>query len=96
MYLVCTWCQGGQKNVELLGAGVRGGCEPICGCREWNLGSLGEQVVLLSAESFLQPPFFYSDSCEVLSYYLTGVGLTSLGEYVCKLVVSSLLGVVQC
>jgi hypothetical protein len=38
-------------------------------------GPLEDQVVPLSAEPSLQTPFFYSDSCEVLSYYLTGVGL---------------------
>ena len=37
------------------GTGITDGCEPLCGCRESNLGSLEEQPVLLTAESFLQP-----------------------------------------
>lgn len=49
---------GGQSGVsDLLGTGVTGYCEPLCGCREFNPGSLEEQPVLLLAEPFLQPQF---------------------------------------
>ncbi|CAO2602305.1 hypothetical protein LEMLEM_LOCUS11148 [Lemmus lemmus] len=32
------------------------GCEPPCGCWELNSGPLEKQPVLLTTESFLQPP----------------------------------------
>ncbi|EEQ62519.1 LOW QUALITY PROTEIN: hypothetical protein CBFG_06231, partial [Clostridiales bacterium 1_7_47FAA] len=34
---------------------ITDGCEPLCGCRELNLGPLEEQSVLLTAEPSLQP-----------------------------------------
>ena len=44
------------EGVGSPGTEVTGGCELPCGCWESNLHSLEEQLVLLIAESSLQPP----------------------------------------
>lgn len=46
-----------------LGRGVIDICELLCGCWETNLGSLEEQMVLLTIELFSQSPF-----CVLISY----------------------------
>ena len=40
-------------HVCICGIGVMDGCKPLCGCWEWNLGPLQEQV-LLTVEPSLQ------------------------------------------
>ena len=44
----------GQKRASDL---ISDGCEPPCGCWEFNSGPLEEQAVLLTAEPSLQPQY---------------------------------------
>ena len=45
-----------EEGIRSPGTGVKGGCEPSCGCQESNLGPLQGQTVLLIAEPSLQLP----------------------------------------
>ena len=38
---------------------ITDGCEPLCGCLDFNLGPLEEQTMLLTTEPSLQLLFFY-------------------------------------
>lgn len=49
-----------HRHALLHGTGIIGGCEPLHGSWELNLGPLQGQLVLLAAEPFLQPRFFVS------------------------------------
>ena len=62
-YPVCVQCwRWPVEGDRLLGAGVPGGCEPLCGCWELNPDSLQEEPVLLAdkhlSPSSLQSLFF--------------------------------------
>ena len=52
MCVPCPWSP--EEGVKFLGTGVKDGCEPLCGCWEWDLGPLEEQPVLLTTEPSLQ------------------------------------------
>ena len=49
---------------------ITDGCEPPCGCWEWNSGPLEKQSVLLTAEPFLQP--------RLLVFYKPTFGFTAI------------------
>jgi hypothetical protein len=56
MYYVHSWClQRPEEDAGSSGTGVMNGCDPPCGCQEWNSGPLEEQPVLLTSEPSLQP-----------------------------------------
>ena len=48
---MCIWYEG----VRFPGTGVTDSCELSCGCWELNLGPLGKQPVLQTAEPSVQP-----------------------------------------
>lgn len=61
---VCTyvwWPQKTEEGIKSFGIGVTGSCELTCGCSELNLGSLQEQIVLLTVEPSLKPLFNQQD-----------------------------------
>ena len=45
-----------EEDLGSPGTGVTDGYEPLCGSWELNLGSLNEQPMLLTPETFFQPP----------------------------------------
>ena len=47
------YLQRSEEGIRFPGTGVTDGCEPLCGCRESNLGSLEEQPVPLIVEPYL-------------------------------------------
>lgn len=54
---VCLYAMYRVQNeaLDTLGAGVKGGFEPMCGCLEMNLGALQQQLLLLTSGLSLQP-----------------------------------------
>jgi hypothetical protein len=54
VYSMPVWYpQRSEEGIRFPGTGVTDGCEPLCECRESNLGSLEEHPVLLTVEACL-------------------------------------------
>jgi hypothetical protein len=62
VFILCIWvhCSCLQMHQKRASDPMTDGCEPLCGCWEWNSGPLEEQPVLLTTEPSLQPQHFLS------------------------------------
>jgi hypothetical protein len=57
LYHLYAWSvQRTEEDIGSPGTGVTGGCEPLFGCWESNLGPVQEKQVFLTTELTLQPP----------------------------------------
>lgn len=90
VYVFClhAWCPwGSEGGIRAPGTGVTDGCEPPRGCWELDLGWLGEQQMLLTTESSLQP------QTVIFSSFETGLTL-QVYRYTCYIEQASLQPVV--
>lgn len=59
-YHLSAWCpQGPERGIGSPGTGIRGCCEPLWECWEWNSSSPEEQQVFLTTEPSLHPFKYY-------------------------------------